>query len=376
VLETNPMLSWPADMYLEGSDQHRGWFQSSLLTSVVTKGRAPYREVLTHGYVVDGQGRKMSKSLGNGIDPMEVVDQYGADILRLWVASSDYKTDIRISHDIIKQLSESYRKIRNTARFILGNISDFDPETMLMPYGEMEEIDKWALMQLNSLIRKVEDAFARYEFHGFIHNVHNFCVIDMSNFYLDVIKDRIYTSAAGDKKRKSAQSAMYMILDALVRMLAPVISFTSEEIWKYLPHRKNDNPESVQLNSWPEADETYDNEQLKEKWDHLIEVRDKVLKSLENARNEKIIGSSLEASITLKASGAELEFLNENIAILPMIFIVSDVNVEVNDAAKEIEVDVGRAPGEKCERCWMYSKSVGEDPKHPDLCSRCSGVLG
>jgi len=376
VLETNPMLSWPADMYLEGSDQHRGWFQSSLLTSVVTKGRAPYREVLTHGYVVDGQGRKMSKSLGNGIDPMDVVNQYGADILRLWVASSDYKTDIRISHDIIKQLSENYRKIRNTARFILGNISDFDPETMMVPYDEMEEIDKWALMRLNSLIRKVEDAFSKYEFHGFIHNVHNFCVIDMSNFYLDVIKDRIYTYSADDKKRRSAQSAMYIILDALVRMLAPVISFTSEEIWKYIPHRKNDNPESVQLNSWPEADDTYDNEQLKEKWDHLIEVRDKVLKALENARNEKIIGSSLEASVTLKASGAELEFLDENLAILPMIFIVSDVSVERNDAAKEIEVDVDRAPGKKCERCWMYSESVGEDPKHPDLCSRCSGVLG
>lgn len=375
VLETNPMLSWPADMYLEGSDQHRGWFQSSLLTAVVTKGRAPYREVLTHGYVVDGQGRKMSKSLGNGIDPMDVVKQYGADILRLWVASSDYKTDIRISQDIIKQLSESYRKIRNTARFILGNISDFDPETMIMSYYEMEEIDKWALMQLNSLIRKVEDAFSRYEFHGFIHNVHNFCVIDMSNFYLDVIKDRIYTYSAGDKKRRSAQSAMYIILDALVRMLAPVISFTSEEIWKHLPHRENDNPESIQLNSWPEANEAYDNQLLKEKWDHLIKVRDEVLKALENARNEKIIGSSLEASVTLKASGAELDFLSENLEILPMVFIVSDVNVEADGSAKEIEIDVKKASGEKCERCWIYSKSVGKDPKHPALCSRCSNVL-
>ncbi len=376
VLETNPQLSWPADMYLEGSDQHRGWFQSSLLTAVATKGKAPYKQVLTHGYVVDGQGRKMSKSLGNGMDPRDIVKKYGADILRLWVASSDYKTDIRISNDIVKQLSESYRKIRNTARFILGNIGDFDPATMMIPYEEMEEMDKWALMQLNQLIRKVENAFDIYEFHGFIHNIHKFCVIDMSNFYLDVIKDRVYASSKEDKKRRSGQSAMYIILNALVRMLAPVISFTSEEIWKYLPHMDGDNPESIQLNQWPEINEGYDNDALKEKWDRLIEVRDEVLKSLESARNEKVIGSSLEAEVILKAFGEDLAFLTDNLDILPMVFIVSGVRVIQDASLETIQIEVGKATGEKCERCWIYSTSVGENQKHPTLCSRCADVVG
>lgn len=375
VLDTNPQLSWPADMYLEGSDQHRGWFQSSLLTAVATKGRAPYKKVLTHGYVVDGKGRKMSKSLGNGMDPMDIVKQYGADILRLWVASSDYKTDIRISNDIIKQLSESYRKIRNTARFILGVIDDFKPETMMVPYAEMEEIDQWALMQLNHLIKTVESAFSRYEFHGFIHNIHSFCVLDMSNFYLDVAKDRLYTSNPNDKKRRSGQTAMVLILDALVRMLAPVLAFTSEEIWKYLPHREGDNPESIQLNSWPEVKEEYENPALEEKWNHLHRVRDEVLKALENARNENVIGSSLTAAVRLKASGEEYAFLAENKDILPMIFIVSDVALEQDDATKTIGIEVTAATGEKCERCWIFSPSVGENHNHPTLCARCAEVI-
>ncbi|ANX02607.1 isoleucine--tRNA ligase [Thermoclostridium stercorarium subsp. leptospartum DSM 9219] len=376
VLETNPQLSWPADMYLEGSDQHRGWFQSSLLTAVATKGMAPYKQVLTHGYVVDGQGRKMSKSLGNGIDPMDIVNQYGADILRLWVASSDYKTDIRISNDIIKQLAENYRKIRNTARFILGNISDFDPETMMVPYYEMEEIDKWALMRLNGLIRKVEDAFSQYEFHSFTHNVHNFCVVDMSNFYLDVLKDRLYVSSPDDKKRRSAQTAMYIILDSLVRLLAPILAFTSEEIWKYLPHRKGDNPESIQLNSWPVVNPEYDNPGLEQKWNRLIEIRDDVLKALENARNEKVIGASLEAEVRLKASGDDYKFLQENRDLLSMIFIVSNTVVEEDPKAQNIEITIVRAEGEKCERCWVYSPTVGKNEKYPTLCSRCAEILG
>jgi isoleucyl-tRNA synthetase len=375
VLETNPQLSWPADMYLEGSDQHRGWFQSSLLTAVATKGSAPYKQVLTHGYVVDGQGRKMSKSLGNGMDPMDIVNQYGADILRLWVASSDYKTDIRISKDIIKQLTESYRKIRNTARFILGNISDFDPETMMVPYSEMEEIDKWALLRLNGLIRKVEDAFSRYEFHGFIHNVHGFCVLDMSNFYLDVAKDRLYTSAPDAKIRRSCQTAMYIVLHSLVRMLAPVLAFTSEEMWKYVPHTKEDNAESVQLNSWPTANPEYDNSELSNKWNRLIDVREEVLKALENARNEKTIGSSLEAKVILKADGDEYEFLVQNKDILAMIFISSEVVVEQDSSVNAINVLVEKADGEKCERCWIYSTTVGTHHEHSTICSRCATVL-
>lgn len=375
VLETNPELSWPADMYLEGSDQHRGWFQSSLLTAVATKGRAPYKEVLTHGYVVDGQGRKMSKSLGNGMDPMDIVNQYGADILRLWVASSDYKTDIRISNDIVKQLAESYRKIRNTARFILGNIEDFNPETMMVPYEQMEDLDQWALMRLNNLINTVEEAFSRYEFHNFIHNVHSFCVLDMSNFYLDVTKDRLYASRADDIRRRSGQTAMYIILDALVRMLAPVLAFTSEEIWKYMPHTAKDNPESIQLNSWPKANEAYENPALEEKWDRLHQIRDDVLKALENARNEKLIGSSLEAGVRLKASDADYDFLNENKDLLPTIFIVSEVLLEQDASAKEIGIEVLKASGEKCERCWIYSPTVGNNHDHPTLCDRCASVI-
>jgi len=250
----------------EGSDQHRGWFQSSLLTAVATKGQAPYKTVLTHGYVVDGEGRKMSKSLGNGIDPEDVIKEYGADILRLWVASSDYRTDIRISKDIL---------------YILGNIYDFDPNKDMVSYDEMNELDKWALMKLNGLIKKVNDAYEKYEFHLMFHAIHNFCVVDMSNFYLDIIKDRLYTSRADSKERRSAQTAMYEILEALVKMLAPVLAFTSEEVWQFMPHRSTNDPESVQLNYWPEPNEKYENAALKEKWDRIIEIRDVVSKALE-----------------------------------------------------------------------------------------------
>lgn len=374
VAEQNPDLGWPVDMYLEGSDQHRGWFQSSLLTATAVKGRAPYREVLTHGYVVDGQGRKMSKSLGNGIDPMDICKEYGADILRLWVASSDYKVDIRISPDILKQLSESYRKIRNTARFILGNICDFDPKVHSVPYEEMEELDKWALMRLNQLVAKIEKAYSEYEFHTMLHSIHNFCVVDMSSFYLDVTKERMYVSRPDDKARRAGQSAMYIILDTLTRLLAPVLCFTAEEIWKYLPHGSNDNAESVMLNDWPVVIPEYDNKELEEKWDRLLEVRDAVLKALEEARNKKLIGQSLQAKVILKASGSLLELLNNSLDILPTIFITSQVNVVAGDN-KELEVQVELADGEKCERCWVYSETVGHNHEHPTLCDRCVSAI-
>ena len=257
VLENDrfPMLSSPADLYLEGSDQHRGWFQSSLLTSVAMGKKAPYKAVLTHGYVVDGEGRKMSKSLGNGIDPEEVINQYGADILRLWVASSDYRTDIRISKDILKQLSEIYRKIRNTARYILGNTSDFNPNKDAVAYEDMLEIDKWALLRLYKLLDKVNEAYKEYEFHLMFHGIHNFCVVDMSNFYLDIIKDRLYTLKPESKERRSAQTAMYIILNTLVKILSPVLSFTTEEIWEHMPHMEGEEKDSIQLNDWPVLDE-------------------------------------------------------------------------------------------------------------------------
>jgi isoleucyl-tRNA synthetase len=372
VLETNPDLGSPADMYLEGSDQHRGWFQSSLLTSVASRGRAPYREVLTHGYVVDGQGRKMSKSLGNGIDPLDVCNQYGADILRLWVAFSDYKTDIRVSNDILKQTSENYRKIRNTARFLLGNVSDFNPDTDKVGYAALEEIDRWALLRLDELVEKVAFAYREYDFHTMSHAIHQFCVVDMSNFYLDVTKDRMYASRADSVERRSGQTAMHAILDALVRMLAPVLCFTAEEIWQYLPHAAGDNPESIQLNSWPALVPEHRDAALAGRWEQLLEVRDVVLKALEEARNRKEIGQSLQAKVRLTAAGDQLAFLRQAEALLPTVFITSQVELAEGD---ELTATVLPADGEKCERCWTYATSVGADADHPAVCARCAAAL-
>ena len=372
VLEANPDLGSPADMYLEGSDQHRGWFQSSLLTSVASRGRAPYREVLTHGYVVDGQGRKMSKSLGNGIDPLDVCKQYGADILRLWVAFSDYKTDIRVSNDILKQTSENYRKIRNTARFLLGNLSDFNPDTDKVGYTALEEVDRWALLRLDELVEKVALAYRDYDFHTMSHAIHQFCVVDMSNFYLDVTKDRMYASRAASVERKSGQTAMHAILDALVRMLAPVLCFTAEEIWQYLPHAVGDNPESIQLNSWPVRVPEHRDSALASRWEQLLEVRDVVLKALEEARNRKEIGQSLQAKIRLTAAAGQLAFLREAEPLLPTIFITSQV---VLVEGRGLTATVLPADGEKCERCWTYATSVGADAEHPTVCARCAAAL-
>ncbi len=387
VLETRKNLSWPADMYLEGSDQHRGWFQSSLLTSVAAKGTAPYKSVLTHGYVVDGEGRKMSKSMGNGIDPDDVIKEYGADILRLWTASSDYKVDIRISPDMLRQLSEAYRKVRNTCRFILSNIYDFNPDKDKVPYEKLKEIDRWALLRLNDLIEKVNEAFAEYEFHTMFHATHNFCIVDMSNFYLDIIKDRLYTTGADSEGRRAAQTAMFEILEVLVRLLAPVLAFTSEEIWKYMPHTKEDDVVSVQMNSWPKAEPKYEDNSLGEKWGKIIKLREDVSKALEIARAEKKIGSSLAASVTIFADEENHAFFAKILNELAEIFIVSDVvlqkteNVEKSEDLYTCEnysnvfVQINSAPGQKCERCWMYSETVGSDEEHPDVCERCAGVL-
>ncbi|NMB34471.1 MAG: isoleucine--tRNA ligase [Clostridium sp.] len=384
VLETTKGLRWPADMYLEGNDQHRGWFQSSLLTSVATRGKAPYREVLTHGYVVDGKGRKMSKSLGNGIDPSDVIEEYGADILRLWVAASDYKTDIRISKDILKQLSEVYRKIRNTGRYILGNINDFDPDNDMMDYEELNELDKWALMKLNELVEKVSDAYKKYEFHLMFHAIHNFCVVDMSNFYLDIIKDRLYTSKADSKERRSAQTAMYEILESLIKMLSPVLAFTSEEMWQFMPHKSTNDPESVQLNQWPSTNKKYYNPVLDEKWGKVMEIRDVVSKALEIARKEKVIGHSLNAKVTIFADKDMYDFLKTVEKQLMTVFIVSGIELKMGETQdkfyedpqiKGIKVSVSEAPGRKCERCWMISETVGKNPEHELLCDRCVGVM-
>ena len=359
-----------ANLYLEGSDQYRGWFQSSLLTSVATKNKAPYKEVVTHGYVVDEQGRKMSKSLGNGIDPIQMCNELGADILRLWALSSDYTSDVSISKGILKQVAEVYRKIRNTARFILGNIDGLDVNS-LTPYEELEEIDKFALIKLNKLIADCTKAYEEYDFNKAYQTINTFCVVDMSNFYLDIIKDRLYTSKPDSKERKSAQTAMYLILDALVKILAPMTCFTAEEIWKYMPHTENENVESVMLTYYPEVNSKYENKELEAKWNKIIALKENVAKKLEEARAAKVIGHSLNAKVTISAEGAEYDFLKENEELLMTVFIVS--GLEIVQGASDIKVEV--ADGEKCERCWMYSTTVGEDKENPTICHRCSENL-
>lgn len=374
VLKKRPYLHFPADLYLEGADQYRGWFQSSLLTSVATQGTAPYKAVLTHGWVVDGEGRKMSKSLGNGIEPQEIIDQYGADILRLWVASSDYHADIRISKDILKQLSESYRKIRNTARYILGNLYDFDPEKDAVPVEKLYPIDKWAIVKLNELIGKVKTAYDNYEFHQVYHSVHNFCVVDMSNFYLDVLKDRLYTEKADSESRRAAQTAIYIIVDAMTRMISPILAYTADEIWNYMPHSKDCNTENIVFNDMPNEVSIDVEEGFMSKWDKIHELRDSVKKTLETFIKDKTIKSSLEASVVLTAGGKSYDFLEAVKDELSAAFIVSDVEI-VNGDSEEIKIEIKKAEGGKCERCWSISDTVGKNSEHPTLCSRCCEIL-
>lgn len=383
VLDEREELSSPADLYLEGADQYRGWFQSSLLTSVVCKGRAPYKAVCTHGWTVDGQGKIMHKSLGNGIEPKEITDKYGADILRLWVASSDYHSDIRISKDILSQLSDAYKKIRNTARFILGNISNangFDIDKYAVPYDQLTELDKWALMKLDELIEKVNTAYDAFDYHIVFHSIHNFCVTDMSNFYLDIIKDRLYCEKADSVLRRAAQTVMYKVLSAISRLVAPILSFTAEEIWGYIPHSKDDNTESIFLNEMPKVSDNTVDEKFKEKWALIYALRDDAKKALEIKRNEKLIGKSLEADLTIYADGEMFDKISECADMLHNVFIVSKVEVkngegEFKGDIEGVSMNVTKAGGEMCERCWAYTGDVGANSKHPTLCARCAGVV-
>ena len=365
-----------ANMYLEGSDQYRGWFQSSLLTAVATRGKAPYKEVLTHGYTVDEQGRKMSKSIGNVIAPQEIINEYGADVLRLWVLSSDYKSDVSVSKNILKQVTEVYRKIRNTARYILGNTYDF-AVNLPVEYKDLQEIDKWALTRLNKLIRDCTKAFDEYDFHSAYQAINQFCVVDMSTFYLDIIKDRLYTSKADSVERRAAQTVMYEILRALVKILAPMTSFTAEEIWKTMPHVKDEEVESVMLTKYPVANDAWDNKEIEAKWEKIIALKEEVSKKLEEARMEKVIGHSLNAKVTLYATEDKYKCLNENKELLKQVFIVSDVEIDNSRREEdgEIGIKVEMAEGEKCERCWMYSETVGKNPNHPHICERCAKNL-
>ena len=381
VCKTRPELAWPADMYLEGSDQHRGWFQSSLLTSVATEGKAPYRAVLTHGYVVDGEGRKMSKSVGNTVAPQEVIAQYGADIIRLWAASSDYKADIRISKEILKQLSEVYRKIRNTIRYILGNTNDFNYETDKVEFKDMLELDRWALMHMQLLKKEVSAAYESYDFHVLYHAIHNFCSVEMSSYYLDILKDRLYAYKADSFERRSAQTAMYEIMLDLVVMIAPVLSFTMEEVWQFMK-KPASMPESVFMMPWPECKDEYIDEALESKWDNFIEIRSEITRVLEGARRAKTIGHSLDAKVELHATGEALAILRSVEGDLATLLIVSQAKLVEGLAGgveatgrEDLKVTVQAAEGEKCERCWIYSDTVGKDAEHPTVCARCAAAL-
>lgn len=377
VLEPNPGLHSPADMYLEGSDQHRGWFHSSLLESVGTRGVAPYKSVLTHGFVLDGQGRKMSKSVGNVVAPEDVIKKFGADVLRLWVSAMDYQDDTRISQEILTRVAEAYRRIRNTCRYILGNINDFDPATQSIPFTEMPEIDRWALHQLEILKERVLTAYQELEFHVIYQEVNGFCTTEMSSFYLDILKDRMYTSKGTSLERLSAQTVMFRILDTLVRILAPVLSFTSDEVWQFMPGERE---ESVHLAEFPVRNPEWKNDVLAARWERIIKVRADVSKALELARVAKTIGHSLDAAVAIAAPPELFSFLQEYAAEMNSIFIVSKATLVTelegdywsSEQLEGLKVQVTAAPGVKCERCWYYSEELGSDSEHPTICPKCT----
>jgi len=372
-------------MYLEGADQYRGWFQSSLLTAVGARGSgAPYRTVLTHGWTVDGEGHAMHKSLGNTIAPEDMIKKYGAELVRLWAASSDYRADVRVSDAIFKQLSEVYRKIRNTARILLANLGDFDPEADMVNTSDMDELDKWILAGLDELISECKRAYDTYEFHIVYHAVNNFCTINLSKLYIDITKDRVYTSAKNSPGRRSAQSAMFLILSALTRLIAPIISFTAEEIWQAMPHIRAENKLSVFLNRLPEATYISGFEDRYEVWNRLFDLRDDVMKALELARADKLIGKSLDAKVIIYTGDEETYALLESFSDrLSTVFIVSEAKLSQNkapdgafaDTMSGISVLVAPADGEKCDRCWMYSED-GEHIEDGFVCSRCLSVIG
>jgi isoleucyl-tRNA synthetase len=373
---------WPADVYLEGPDQYRGWFQSSLLIATGLRDRAPYRSVVTHGWTLDEHGRPMSKSFGNVVLPSEICEKWGADLLRLWVASQEYQADVKMSERVMTQLSEAYRKIRNTFRFALGNLFDFEPGRDALSGDRMEAIDRWMLERTAELVEKCRKWYAAYEFHRVYHAIHDYCVVDLSAFYFDVLKDRLYTKAARNQSRRSAQTAVWKITSALARLAAPILVFTSEEIWAHLPKLPGE-PESVHMDIFPEAPALRSNIDAKTKleWEKLHALRTEVLQVLERRRAQKFINASLEAKIRLRSKGLYLELLERHAKDLPGLFIVSQVEVLPfdgpvdGDHAEPFQVEVLRADGTKCQRCWNYSTHVGEKPRYPGVCERCSEAL-
>ncbi|WP_070120164.1 isoleucine--tRNA ligase [Bacillus marinisedimentorum] len=379
VLVEREELQRPADLYLEGSDQYRGWFNSSLSTSVAVTGKAPYKGVLSHGFTLDGEGRKMSKSQGNVVVPAKIMKQLGADILRLWVASVDYQADVRLSDKILKQVAEVYRKIRNTFRFLLGNLNDFDPKSHAVPVDELNEVDRYMLVKLNKLIDKVTNSYDNYEFASIYHSVHNFCTIELSSFYLDIAKDVLYIQPENDKSRRAIQTVLHETLLALVKLVAPILSHTAEEVWSYIPDRE---AESIQLTDMPKNEEINDSDMLEAKWDKFMEIRDDVLKALENARNEKVIGKSLTAKAVLYPN-EETKQLLDTINDLDSLFIVSQLEFggskdEAPANAQVFEglaITIEPAEGETCDRCWVVKPTVGSSEKHPTLCADCAEIV-
>jgi len=375
---------WPADVYLEGPDQYRGWFHSSLLIATGIRHHAPYRSVVTHGWTLDEQGRPMSKSLGNVVLPTEICEKWGADLLRLWVASQEYQADVKMSERVLTQLSEAYRKIRNTVRFALGNLNDFDPTHDVVPNSEMEEMDQWMLERTADLVKKCREWYAAYEFHRVYHAIHDFCVVDLSSFYYDVLKDRLYTKAPASKPRRSGQTVVWKITSALVRLIAPILVFTGEEIWKFLP-KPTAGPDSVHMTLFPQEAElrTGIAPDKAQQWELLARVRGEVLKALEIARNEKkLINSGLEAKVLLSGDMELKAKLKHYLNVLPSLFIVSQVELFStgagdyrSDAVPSLEISVQKAEGKKCDRCWNYSTHVGENPRYPTICERCSEAI-
>ncbi|PHR29037.1 MAG: isoleucine--tRNA ligase [Desulfotalea sp.] len=388
VCEDREELRSPADLYLEGSDQHRGWFQSSLLTSVGTRGCAPFKGVLTHGYVVDGQGKKMSKSVGNVVVPSEVIDKYGAEILRLWVASEDYRDDIKVSDEILKQVADAYRKIRNTIRYFLGNLADFDNTTNRVAFDQLPELDQWALAKFEELKNKVTSAYDKYEFHSIYHNFNYFCGTTMSSFYLDILKDRLYTSGTDSHLRRSAQTVLFEILEGMLKLMHPILSFTTAEAWDSLHGRRDIDPfeGGIYFTEFPEDKEMNCDQSIMDKWGELIKVRSEITKALEIARRDKVIGHSLEAKVLLSVDGELASFIQSEWQTIKEISIISEM-AELDLATEEtgvryvseelpgFVVQVQPASGQKCERCWIRSTTVGENSKHPEICDRCAGVV-
>jgi isoleucyl-tRNA synthetase len=376
-------MHWPADLYLEGGDQHRGWFHSSLLCSVGTRGHAPYRMVATNGWTLDPNGRPMSKSLGNVVDPVDIAKRLGGEIVRLWVASVDFREDVHVSEDLMQRVADNYRKIRNTFKNMLGNLYDFTPSDAV-PFSQMDPLDQYMLMRMAELSEQVQKWYEDFSFHRVYHQIHAFCTVDLSAVYFDVLKDRLYTAATNSRARRSAQTAIWRIAEAMVRLIAPILSFTADEIWEFMPALEN-RAKSVHVTLFPKAQEIYGEEvspaalkALASDWSVLMPVREEALKALEVARQSKAIGSSLEAQVKISAPEAVYDVLKKYPLQLRALLIVSGISLEKaasTNGASGVRVEVAPAEGAKCERCWNYSVHVGENKEYPTICERCSAAL-